>query len=146
MKDYLKVLSDRVEELHCQSLILENRIIKHDEHHVLTTDRLNLFEKDITKSNVIINENKKGVLKLVTTTIEEQSAKVLKSIEQSRVLTEKVSSHGITLAEHDSNVHLNTEKLSILQKEVSAIYRDLTNLENIKMDRLSCASQFQDVK
>lgn len=79
---------------------------------------MDLFEEEVSKCSDIINKNKENLLIMVNTILEEQGAKVHNTIEQTRLLTEKVSSHAIQLAEHDSSVRLNTGKIQILQDEV----------------------------
>jgi len=50
------------------------------------------------------------------------------------------------LAEHDTSVRVSAEKLNILQKEVSSMYRDLGTMENLKLDRATAVNQFAEMK
>ncbi len=63
--------------------------------------------------------------------------KIVDSIETVRKMEVKLCEHTIKIAEHDTYVSMSTEKLNILHKEVTAIYRDVGSLENLKLDKSS---------
>ena len=52
----------------------------------------------------------------------------------------KLSEHTIKIAEHDTYLSMSAEKLNILHKEVTAMYRDLGSLENLKLDKSSAVN------
>lgn len=56
-------------------------------------------------------------------------------MEAIRKLEDNVADHAASIQEHETKVNMFNEKTSILHKEVASMYRDLSLLENIKMDR-----------
>jgi hypothetical protein len=49
------------------------------------------------------------------------------------------------LAEHSTTISIATENINILQKESQAMYRDICNLENIKVDRAVFKEELTEV-
>ena len=78
--------------------------------------------------------------------LEEQSAKITQSLALIDLMKTTVVEHTNQLTELGSKQRLHTEKIDILLRDLTAMYRDLGNMENSKMDRIQGTNMLNDLR
>ena len=77
--------------------------------------------------------------------LEEQSAKVVTALGTIQTLQKDVSDHASLLSEHSTILTVTAQKTEVIQKEVQAMYRELSLMENSKVDRQLMHSSIADI-
>jgi hypothetical protein len=98
------------------------------------------------KAKEVMHENRVKLVEQIRVSMEQQSQRITDNIDVITKLSTTSAEHTNTLNDQDSKLRLSADKTGILLRDVTAMYRDLGNLENSKMDRQQCTNMVHDLK
>ena len=101
-----------------------------------TKEKQDSLESDMKRQIEQTHENRVKLVEQTRVALEEQSAKITQSLALIDLMKNTVVEHTNQLTELGSKQRLHTEKIDILLRDLTAMYRDLGNMENSKMDRI----------
>lgn len=93
-----------------------------------------------------MHENRVKLVEQIRVSMELQSQRITDNIDVITKLGTTSAEHTNMLNDQDSKLRLSADKTGILLRDVTAMYRDLGNLENSKMDRQQCTNMVHDLK
>lgn len=98
------------------------------------------------KAKEVMHENRVKLVEQIRVSMELQSQRITDNIDVITKLGTTSAEHTNMLNDQDSKLRLSADKTGILLRDVTAMYRDLGNLENSKMDRQQCTNMVHDLK
>ena len=111
-----------------------------------TKEKQDSLELDMKRMIEHTHENRVKLVEQTRVSLEEQSAKITQSLALIEAMKHTVLDHTNQLTDLSSKQRLHTEKIDILLRDLTSMYRDLGNMENSKMDRIHCTNLLNDLR